>query len=101
MTRKRKDLPAGNTLSLDQFLAASHVQVRSIEHSHHALDDALRAQGVGRNIALALPHFVAVPGVLAVTDLFATLPRTARAYPQSRRRVSHLCAAGSSCRKPP
>jgi DNA-binding transcriptional LysR family regulator len=74
MTRKRKDLPAGNTLSLDQFLAASHVQVRSIEHSHHALDDALRAQCVGRNISLALPHFVAVPGVLAVTDLFATLP---------------------------
>ena len=74
MTRKRKGLPAGETLSLDQFLSASHVQVRSLEHSHHALDDALRAQGVGRNIALALPHFVAVPGVLAVTDLLATLP---------------------------
>jgi hypothetical protein len=50
------------------------VQVRSLEHSHDALDDGLRAQGVGRNIALALQHFVAVPGVLAATDLFATLP---------------------------
>lgn len=74
MTRKRKNLPAGKTLKLDSFVAASHVQVRSLEHSHHALDDALRAQGAGRNVALALPHFVAVPGVLATTDLFATLP---------------------------
>ncbi|WP_345817625.1 LysR family transcriptional regulator (plasmid) [Paraburkholderia sp. PREW-6R] len=74
MTRKRHGLPAGTRLELEQFLSASHVQVRSLEHSHHNLDDALRAQGVGRNIALALPHFVAVPGVLAATDLFATLP---------------------------
>jgi DNA-binding transcriptional LysR family regulator len=75
MTRKRRGLPAGSALSLDHFLQASHVQVRSVEHSHHALDDALRAQGVGRNIVLQLPHFVALPSVLAVTDLFATLPR--------------------------
>ncbi|MEM5344849.1 LysR family transcriptional regulator [Paraburkholderia azotifigens] len=75
MTRKRRGLPAGSALSLEYFLQASHVQVRSVEHSHHALDDALRAQGVGRNIALQLPHFVALPSVLAVTDLFATLPR--------------------------
>ena len=74
MTRKRDDLPDGNKLKLEQFLAASHVQVRSLEHSHDALDDALRGRGVGRNIALVLPHFVAVPGVLAATDLFATLP---------------------------
>jgi DNA-binding transcriptional LysR family regulator len=75
MTRKRRGLPAGAALSLEHFLQASHVQVRSVEHSHHALDDALRAQGVGRNIALQLPHFVALPSVLAVTDLFATLPQ--------------------------
>ncbi|WP_322101542.1 LysR family transcriptional regulator [Paraburkholderia sp. J41] len=74
MTRKRERLPRGSALTLEQFVAAAHVQVRSFEHSHHAVDDALRAQGVGRNIALALPHFVAVPGVLAATDLMATLP---------------------------
>jgi DNA-binding transcriptional LysR family regulator len=88
MTRKRKGLPAGSTIGLDQFLAASHVQVRSLEHSHHALDDALRAQGVGRNIALALPHFVAVPGVLAVTDLVATLPE----------RLAHILNRGDAFR---
>jgi DNA-binding transcriptional LysR family regulator len=88
MTRKRRDLPTGNTLKLDQFLAASHVQVRSLEHSHHALDDALRAQGVGRNIALALPHFVAVTGVLAATDLLATLPE----------RLAHILNRGNAFR---
>lgn len=75
MTRRRRGLPSGETLNLEQFVGALHVQVRSVEHSHHALDDALRSQGVGRNIALELPHFVALPGVLAVTDLYATLPR--------------------------
>ncbi|ANB72586.1 hypothetical protein AYM40_09575 [Paraburkholderia phytofirmans OLGA172] len=34
------------------FLDASHVQITSVEHSHYALDDAFRAQGVGRHIAL-------------------------------------------------
>lgn len=88
MTRKRKGLPAGSTFKIDQFLAASHVQVRSLEHSHHELDDALRAQGVGRNISLALPHFVAVPGVLAVTDLVATLPE----------RLAHILNRGDAFR---
>jgi DNA-binding transcriptional LysR family regulator len=75
MTRKRRGLPRSKELSLAQFLEASHVQITSVEHSHHALDDAFRSQGVGRHIALELPHFVALPSVLAVTDLLATLPR--------------------------
>ncbi|HXZ09165.1 MAG TPA: LysR family transcriptional regulator [Paraburkholderia sp.] len=74
MTRRRDGLPRAKALSLAQFLEASHVQITSVEHSHHALDDAFRSQGVGRHIALELPHFVALPSVLAVTDLFATLP---------------------------
>jgi DNA-binding transcriptional LysR family regulator len=75
MTRKRRGLPRTKELGLKAFLDASHVQITSVEHSHHALDDEFRAQGVGRHIALELPHFVALPNVLAVTDLFATLPR--------------------------
>lgn len=75
MTRRREGLPAGGKLSLEHFLAGSHIQVQSLEHSHRALDDALRAQGVGRNTALEIPHFVALPAILTVTDLYATLPR--------------------------
>jgi DNA-binding transcriptional LysR family regulator len=75
MTRRRAGLPKASRLSLEQFGRAAHVRVNSIEHSHHALDDALRAQGIGRNVALEVPHFVALPGVLLATDLFATLPK--------------------------
>lgn len=75
MTGRRRGLPKAPGLSLDEFVRAAHVHVKSVEHSHHALDDALRAEGVGRNIALEVPHFVAVPGVLSATDLFATLPK--------------------------
>ncbi|EJI0256929.1 hypothetical protein NGF31_003202, partial [Listeria monocytogenes] len=69
MTGRRRGLPTAAALSLEQFVRAAHVNVKSVEHSHHALDDALRAQGVGRNIALEVPHFVALPSVLSVTDL--------------------------------
>ncbi|MBN3750091.1 LysR family transcriptional regulator [Burkholderia sp. Se-20373] len=75
MTGRRRGVPSGAALSLEQFVRAAHINVKSVEHSHHALDDALRAQGVGRNIALEVPHFVALPSVLSVTDLYATLPK--------------------------
>jgi DNA-binding transcriptional LysR family regulator len=75
MTRKRRDLPRGQGIELAAFVNELHVQISSVEHSHHALEDVFRSQGIGRNIALELPHFVALPSVLAVTDYFATLPR--------------------------
>ncbi|MBB2930639.1 LysR family transcriptional regulator [Paraburkholderia silvatlantica] len=75
MTRRRRGLPRGPQIDLASFTAATHVQVLSVEHSHHALEDAFRANGVGRNTVLELPHFVALPSVLAVTGYYATLPR--------------------------
>ncbi|MXN75370.1 LysR family transcriptional regulator [Burkholderia sp. 4701] len=75
MMRRRVQGPARPAISLAEFAGASHVLVRSIEHSHHALDDALRTKGVARNIGLEIPHFVALPRVLTVTDFVATLPR--------------------------
>ncbi|SMG56229.1 LysR family transcriptional regulator [Paraburkholderia susongensis] len=75
MTRRRPGLPAGSKISLKQFVEASHVKVHSLEHSHYALDDALRVHGVGRDIALEVPYFFALPNVLMVTDLYATVPK--------------------------
>jgi DNA-binding transcriptional LysR family regulator len=37
------------------------------------VDDALAAAGKSRRIALAVPHFLVVPHVIAATDLIATL----------------------------
>ena len=38
------------------------------------VDDALAAAGRQRRIAVAVPHFLVVPYVVAATDLIATLP---------------------------
>lgn len=74
ITRKRKGLPTGRTIGLSTLLEARHVQVSSAEHSHHAIDAAFVQQGVKRNVVLEVPHFVALPDVLAATDLYATVP---------------------------
>lgn len=75
MTRRRAGLPTGESMTLPEFLAASHVRVMSTEHSHRSLDDALRASHVNRTIALDMPHFSALPQILLRTDLIATVPR--------------------------
>ncbi|NIE63595.1 LysR family transcriptional regulator [Burkholderia sp. Ax-1719] len=73
--RRRPEMAKSQQMTLAEFVEGTHVLIRSVEHSHHAIDDALRSKGVARNIGLEVPHFVALPGVLAVTDLIATLPR--------------------------
>lgn len=74
MTRKRAGLPA-RQLSPTQFLALSHIAVVSSESSHRSIDDALRAHGLHRRIALRVPHFTVVPQILRRTDWAVTLPR--------------------------
>jgi DNA-binding transcriptional LysR family regulator len=74
MTRKRDGLPTGDRIDLASFTDAFHVQIQSVEHSHRALDDAFRSHGIGRNTLLYLPHFVALPSILSVTNYYATLP---------------------------
>ncbi|AJC18145.1 LysR family transcriptional regulator [Pandoraea sputorum] len=74
ITRKRKGLPVGRTISLPALQKARHVQVSSAEHSHHAIDAAFVQEGVKRHVVLEVPHFVALPDVLAATDWYATVP---------------------------
>jgi DNA-binding transcriptional LysR family regulator len=75
ITRRRRGLPPGATLNPEQFNEAVHVRVTSVEHSHHSVSDAFRANGIHRKVALELSHFASVPNVLGVTDWYATLPR--------------------------
>lgn len=74
LTRGREGLPAGNALSVDEFMALSHVQVQSAESSHAQLDDIFRAHGLARTIALDIPHFSVLPSILARSDLAVTVP---------------------------
>jgi DNA-binding transcriptional LysR family regulator len=74
LTRKRPALPVRDSLLLEEFLAMAHVQVQSAESSHHQVEDAFRAAGVYRKIALGIPHFSVLPRILARSDLAVTLP---------------------------
>ncbi|HEY4075009.1 MAG TPA: LysR family transcriptional regulator [Herbaspirillum sp.] len=74
MTRKRKGLPRGQQISLEQFLEMSHVLVQSAESSHEQVENSFRALGIHRKIGLDIPHFSVLPRILARSDLAATLP---------------------------
>ncbi|MQR00066.1 LysR family transcriptional regulator [Glaciimonas soli] len=87
MTRKRPG-PLNHRLTIDEYLAFLHVFVVSTEHSHRMIEDFLQEQKIQRKIALQIPHFSAVPGILQCTDWAVTLPRRAAKYFNSTRSFS-------------
>jgi DNA-binding transcriptional LysR family regulator len=70
----------GRRLAVEEYLALSHVLVASSEHSHRMIEDFLRERKIHRKIALQIPHFSALPGILMCTEWAATLPRRAAEY---------------------
>jgi DNA-binding transcriptional LysR family regulator len=79
MTRKRPGLPA-RQLSRQSFLEFLHVAVTASDSSHLAIDDALRAHGLHRRIALRVPHYTVIPQILQRTDWMVTLHRGAAQF---------------------
>jgi len=75
----RADHPI-SALTRKKFLEASHALV-TYRGGHRVVEEALERAGVGRRIALRVPHFTVVPMVLERTDLILTLPaRVARVF---------------------
>jgi DNA-binding transcriptional LysR family regulator len=66
--------PALKDLTLERYCAASHVLVSPRAHRGGLVDDALRARGFERRVALEVPHFLVAPIVVADSDLLVTLP---------------------------
>jgi DNA-binding transcriptional LysR family regulator len=65
----------GGTIPLKMFCELSHV-IRSIDGSMAGLtDEALRREGMKREVVLALPHFQAVGLAVAQSELIACVPR--------------------------
>lgn len=64
----------GNGLSLEAFSAADHVVVIAAGTGHGDVDILLDRAGIGRNVRLRVPHFVAIGHILAATDMIATVP---------------------------
>lgn len=64
---------AGTKLTLDRFAKSSHVLVAPRGRPGGIVDDLLAARGLSRRMVVLVPSFLAVPHLLAETDLVATL----------------------------
>lgn len=73
VVRADHPLASAQRMTLARYCASAHVLVAPRGRPGSFVDDALAAQGRARRVALAVPHFLVVPHVLATTDLVATL----------------------------
>jgi DNA-binding transcriptional LysR family regulator len=71
----RADHPEiGDSISREQFERMRHVNVLPPGRLRAGLFQAFQQQGVAREVAVSVTHFLAVPEMVAVTDYCATLP---------------------------
>lgn len=64
---------ATGRLTLDRFCALDHLLVAPRGTRGSFVDDALAVRGRTRRVAVAVPHFLVVPHILAATDLIVTI----------------------------
>jgi len=72
----RADHPViGDSMTREQYEQLRHVNVRPPGRLKVGLFQALERQGLKRELAISVTHFLTVPEIIAVTDYCATLPR--------------------------
>lgn len=72
----RSDHPdVGDQLTREQYERMLHVNVLPPGQLRAGLFQALERQGLRREVAVSVTHFLAVPEMIKVTDYCATLPR--------------------------
>lgn len=78
----RRDHPRiGDTISMEQFLAADHAVVSQKGRSQEIFEQRLSELGLTRRVLLESPHFMSAPLMVAYSDMITTVPRAvARAY---------------------
>lgn len=62
------------TMSLETFASLSHALVTLRRDTTGEIDRLLAQHHLQRRVAIATPHMLALPAILAVTDLVATIP---------------------------
>jgi len=70
---QRNPLARGK-LTPARFLAARHVQAAAEGTGHERVDKLLRRARLPRDLALTVPHFVALPFIVAESELVAVVP---------------------------
>lgn len=70
-------LPLEPPLTLEDYVAVPHVLGSLRGDAHGVVDDALAPLGLRRTVAVATPHFAAVPFLLKGARLLSTVPQPA------------------------
>jgi DNA-binding transcriptional LysR family regulator len=77
----RRSYTGGRPLTLEKFLAGSHVLIESLGSGHRIIERTLKQRGLKRDVSLRVPHFVVIPMIVADTDRIVTAPsRVASAF---------------------
>ena len=75
----RRDHPTlgGKALTLNQYIDLPHVQALPRDGVMYAsdIDSGLSSMGLVRKVVVWQPSFLAIPSIVAATDLIATVPR--------------------------
>jgi DNA-binding transcriptional LysR family regulator len=71
---RKQHTSIGRKLTLDEFAAATHVQVSSGSSGHNLVEETLRSRGIQRRIGVQIPHFAILGNLIGNSDLLALLP---------------------------
>lgn len=83
LSLSRRDHPTlTEKLSLENYLALSHVALTPRTDTMPMIELALAKRGMARRIAVRVPHFLSMPMLVQSSDMLCTLPR----------RMAHLYA---------
>lgn len=77
VARADHPLLACTPVTLDAFAAADHALFTIRRDVSGEIDAALHQRGLRRRVGLTLPHFLALPTILARSDLVASIPSRA------------------------
>jgi DNA-binding transcriptional LysR family regulator len=73
IARRAHPLAKTKTLSMSSFTAAAHALIAPWGMDGGYVDDALARLGLKRKVAVAVPHFLAAPHIVASSDLLLTV----------------------------
>lgn len=83
----REDHPLiGDTITMEQFLAADHAVVSEKGRSQEIAERRIADMRLGRRVVLHSPHFMSVPLIVANSDIVSIVPRAVgQAYARNAR----------------
>jgi DNA-binding transcriptional LysR family regulator len=73
IARRGHPLAKKKALTLSRFAGAAHALISPWEREGGFVDDALGRLGLRRHVAVAVPHFLVAPHIVAASDLLLTV----------------------------